>query len=337
MNYDTKQVNKLNVMNEKKIFLEQGFVGPYKTSLSSTFFEELSEKLIAILDDRKKHPIYNRFSVRDWHLVYPEMIDLFKDPAVLGRLQSILGQDLVLWRSKIFDKLPGEGPIGWHQEWGKFNGEEIGNDVPALEIPTNPEGYCNNLTVWFALTDIDHNMGPIRFAKGTNNKRFPIEMVELTKSEFWQNPILEKKPSEIVSMAMENSLILDIDTSDIFSLSDKYTLSKVEIKSRLQKAIKELRGAKTMNFNEEEHNIENLEMKMGEFVIFTERTMHGSSANFSNNRRIGFNGRVTSSNNLIYPGRLTKKYIDGSNLDILNHKCVLLSGNNNNNNNNVLV
>lgn len=321
-------------MNQKELFLNQGFIGPYKTSHSLNFFDRMEKRFSEIIDNRERHPIYNRFSVRDWHLVDKEIIGLFTDTNVLNKLNSILGPDLVLWRTKIFDKVPGEGPIGWHQEWGKFNGEEIGNDVPALEKPTNPSGYSNNITVWFALSDVDSNMGPLRFARGTHKKRFPIEMVELTKSEFWQNPmILKKQPSQLVEMAMENSLVLDIDTSGIFEESEKHSVGKEEIKARLEKAMMQHRGAKTISFFEQEHDIVEMEMSKGDFVIFTERTMHGSGSNISNKRRIGINGRITPSSTLIYPGRLENRFIDGSNLDIMNHKCVLLCGKNRNSNN----
>jgi len=318
-------------MDNKKLFRAQGFIGPFKTSISSVFFHKLANRFIKIIDEREKHPIYNRFSVRDWHLIDSEIVSLFKDKAVLDKLKSILGPDLVLWRTKIFDKAPGEGPIGWHQEWGKFNGEEIGNNIPALENPMNPKGYSNNITVWFALNDIDISMGPLRFARGTHTRRFPVEMVELTKSEFWQNPmILNKKPSQLIDMALEDSLILDIKTENLFNESEKNTLSREEVKKRIENAMRNFRGAKTVSFFEQEHDIVELEMKTGEFVIFTERTMHGSGANTSTNRRIGFNGRITTSSTLIYPFRLSNEFIDGSNLDINNHKCVLLNGKNHN-------
>ena len=67
-------------------------------------------------------------------------------------------------------------------------------------------------------------------------------------------------------------------------------------------------------------------MKKGQFFIFSERCMHGSSANRGSINRLGVNCRVTSSDTLIYPGRLKGEMIDGSNLDITHHECVLLSG-----------
>ena len=60
--------------------------------------------------------------------------------------------------------------------------------------------------------------------------------------------------------------------------------------------------------------------------VFTERTMHGSPANISSRRRLAINGRITRADTIVYPGRLRENFIDGSNLDIRKHRCVLLSG-----------
>lgn len=69
-----------------------------------------------------------------------------------------------------------------------------------------------------------------------------------------------------------------------------------------------------------------LSMKKGEFVIFYERTLHGSAANTSPKSRPAINCRVTLGSTIVYPQRLKGKYIDGSNVDISKHACLKLSG-----------
>ena len=54
--------------------------------------------------------------------------------------------------------------------------------------------------------------------------------------------------------------------------------------------------------------------------------MHGSGPNASDKTRPALNARITNADTLIYPGRLNGEYVDGSNLDISKHECVLLSG-----------
>lgn len=98
---------------------------------------ELSERLAGVVTGRQRSPLYGRHSQRDWHLLDPVLEALMTQDAILGRVASILGPDLLLWRSKIFHKAPDDGVIGRHQEWGDFDGEEIGNSVPAAE-PGHP-------------------------------------------------------------------------------------------------------------------------------------------------------------------------------------------------------
>ena len=127
-----------------------------------------------------------------WHLLDDDLLTILTHPEIVESVAAILGPDLLLWRSKVFAKRPGEGELGWHQEWGAFNGEEIGNDRPSLE-PSAAARLSNdpwNVTVWIALDDVADDMGPIRFARGTHRRRFPITMKPLLYSEFWHDPFL---------------------------------------------------------------------------------------------------------------------------------------------------
>jgi non-heme Fe2+,alpha-ketoglutarate-dependent halogenase len=251
---------------------------------------------------------------------------LFNRKEVIAEVRKILGEDLLLWRTKIFDKMPGEKELGWHQEWGKFNGEEVGNDVPALQHSTDA-GEFWNLTVWFAVCDITADMGPIRFARGTHRNRFPIEMAPVMESEFWHESFLEgQDATQLIQRALNNSLVLDYDTSSIFGQVDIGRLNKEEVDRRIKTRLNSFVGAKTLQFVKEEHDVIELPMKAGQFVIFTERTMHGSGPNTSENRRVGINCRIATSDTLVYPGRLRNEYIDGSNLEISKHRCLLLNG-----------
>lgn len=109
-----------------------GFVGPFESLLSSSHLDRCRDLCERIVSERPRHPLYGRYSVRDWHLVHPEILELLTQAPLVDRLTHLLGPDLTLWRSKIFYKKPGEGELGWHQEVGLFAGDEIGNDKPAL-------------------------------------------------------------------------------------------------------------------------------------------------------------------------------------------------------------
>ena len=272
--------------------------------------------------------MYGRYSVRDWHLEQQSMLALFQDKGLIRRLNQIMGEDLVLWRSKIFNKPPQSGGIDWHQEWGAFNGEEIGNDIPALVHSGNGDDLWD-VTVWVALADVTLDMSPIRFARGTHKKRFPIEMVPLVESGFFVDPFFEiTTKEELIRRALTNSLIDDINTSKAFTAADIHDpeMSLDKAKAIAYQHVQDAKGAVTRGFQAEEYEIVCQEVKKGDYWIFSERTMHGSGPNTSSKTRPAVNARITKSDTLIYPGRLNGEYIDGSNLDISKHRNVLLSG-----------
>ena len=311
----------------RSMFLRDGFVGPFELDVPRARFDRVAARIDEMLERGSPHPLYGRFSVRDWHLLDDELLSTLADGRIVDILSAILGPDLLLWRSKVFAKRPGEAELGWHQEWGAFNGEEIGNDRPAL-IPAAGHGDGPwNLTVWIALDDVEADMGPIRFAQGSHARRFPITMKPLMYSEFWHDPFLGVcGVEEIVTRANTNALVLDIETSHIFQHVDTSRLSLAEAKKIVLDALQTEVGAVTLDFNPADYEIVDMPMPCGSFVVFSERVMHGSSGNRSSRRRLAVNGRYTRSDTVVYPFREHGDRIDGSNIDITRHECILVAG-----------
>ena len=137
-------MNKLSDI-EQKFLADNGYLEPYASVWEEEELDNIRTKLLAHVKNRAdKHPLYGRYSTRDWHLVYPELTRLVSHPKILGQLKSVMGENLILWRSVIFYKPPGGEPIGWHQEFGSFSGEDIGNNKVSL-IPTHLEGVNEKL------------------------------------------------------------------------------------------------------------------------------------------------------------------------------------------------
>lgn len=306
---------------------EEGYVGPFDSQLPESTIDSVFSFLHEYLDKRADHPLYGRYSVREMHLLNKDVLALASQPGLVSSLQQILGEHLALWRSKIFYKKPGDAAIEWHQEWGAFNGEEIGNDIPGLKPCDDNQNEFWNLTIWFALEDIDESMGPMQFIRKSYKKRYPIEMVSMVDSAFWQDPFLDLESKEqLIEKCREGSLVLDIDTSTFLDDIDVEASSIETLKQHILTKCAKLKAAYTCDFDYSEDELVTLPMKKGQYVIFPERTMHRSTANVSDSGRMAINFRVTPSSTLIYPGRINGKYIDGSNIDISNHKSVLLSG-----------
>jgi non-heme Fe2+,alpha-ketoglutarate-dependent halogenase len=312
--------------NQITEFHRNGFIGPLPCFLNTIELDAIAEKTFAIVHRPGIHPLYGRFSVRDWHLLIPELRTLVAHPVVVGALRSLAGNNLNLWRSKIFHKRSRDNGTGWHQEWGAFNGEEIGNDKPSLK-PLKPGDSWWNLTVWVALTDVGMDNAPMKFVRGSHTRRHPIDMAPMPESEFWHDPFIGCETVEDIVLRSTNyTLVLDIDTRHIFRGVDVGSLSLQQAKEHALRELSKMRAARTLGVDDTSPDIVVMPMTRGQFVIFSERTMHGSLPNNSDDERLAFNFRVTTTDTEVYPARHDGDYVDGSNLDIRRHRCVLLSG-----------
>lgn len=309
---------------EVESFWQNGFAGPFTLGLPADELEALSNRCERMVVERWQQPLYGRYALRDWHLVDEGLEQLFTQPAIVERVAQLLGPDLLLWRSKIFYKPPGADAIGWHQEWGLFDGEEIGNSTPSLEPPVFGEDIWD-LTVWVALDDVTQENGPLQFAAGTNRTRVPWVKVPMTQSAFFEEPFKGLTKEQIVARTRNSELVLDIDTDDWLDDFDVENASLAELTNYLHHRFDQL-SAKYTDFRPDPASVATMLMPRGSFVIFSERTMHGSPANNSDRRRTAVNCRITKADTLVYPGRLTGNLVDGSNLDISKHENLLVSG-----------
>ena len=86
-----------------------------------------------------------------------------------------------------------------------------------------------------------------------------------------------------------------------------------------------------IDFPIETSNIHELEVKAGQFFIFSERTLHGSLPNKTDETRWAFNFRITKTSTKIYSENMLKnkhKYIQYGlkNMNLHNWRAVLVRG-----------
>jgi non-heme Fe2+,alpha-ketoglutarate-dependent halogenase len=308
-------------------FHRNGVVGPLPRFLDQGALDELRDACEELVSSRRPHPFYGRFSVRDWHLLWPRMLEAFRHPAIVDRLVQILGEDVTLWRSKIFYKGPGDGHVHWHQDWGWFDGEEIGNARPSL-MPSNPRGRHWDATVWIALDDITPDNGALCFAPGTQHTLYPVAMVPMTESGFYYDPFVANLDKDtIIERARNNKLVLDVDTSRLFDGVNPHVMTQAELERYVRGELAQIKASVTEGFEPPPDDaLELMTMQRGELVIFTERAMHQSLPNRTERARIAIHARITTSDTLVHPFRLRGECIDGHNLDITPHRCVMLHG-----------
>ncbi len=110
---------------------------------------------------------------------------------------------------------------------------------------------------------------------------------------------------EIVRRTKANRLLLEtVNTSSFFDGVDTAKLTAQEAREIVLAKMSKLEAVVTLPFEIAPEDSIEVPMKKGEFVIFYERTMHGSAANRTDIDRIGVNCRVVAADTLVYPQRL---------------------------------
>lgn len=223
-------------------FHKNGFLGPL-TAISESEMAIFRSKLEEELELDSK--AFGVKTVRDRHLDAPFITDLFFTPTITEVVAQLLGPDLLIWRSQVFNQLPGAPPIAWHQA-STYMLEDYKR--PILRPLDKSDLF--QLTIWIAVDDANIENGCVQFLPGTHNK---IRKIKLGSSKKFYNAHFDMEvnpaPSEIVSMPC----------------------------------------------------------RPGQFVIFSERCIHGNNGNRSEDRRMGINFRAITPTTTVYENQ-TKHY-----------------------------
>jgi non-haem Fe2+, alpha-ketoglutarate-dependent halogenase len=138
-------------------FEENGFIGPF-----DLFAADEIAALRKLVDDELlagESPIYGIKSGRDWHLVSRTVYDICAKDAIVERLAPLIGPDILLWRSQLFYKKPGDGVTAWHQDHA-FPGPL---NVPSIDPPIT-------VTAWIALDEATIENGCVELVAGTHKE-----------------------------------------------------------------------------------------------------------------------------------------------------------------------
>lgn len=157
---------------EQEKFNKDGFIGPF------TLFEPQEMKahwkqVRTQLFDRR-HVVYTEAQpgsgVYDYdrHLDNPFLADLVCRPEIVDKVCSVLGPDVLCWRSEFFPKYPGDEGSQWHQA-DTFGG--LGGGTPHIIWP-KAEDFGGAVTVWTAFTEADLETACMQFMPGTTKTMF---------------------------------------------------------------------------------------------------------------------------------------------------------------------
>lgn len=209
--------------------------------------------------------------------------DLLRKPQISQRLASLLGEEVLCWRSQFFEKKPKSIGTFWHQN-SLFR--EVGKDSKL--VPTKKmDDPIVQLTAWIALTDVNIENGALRLMPGS----FPDSRLEFMYNLAQDNLIFFL--SQIPIKQLETPL-----KAALFS-----TGSFIRAQAIFSVVIRMLPDL----FKNSE--IMDLTMKAGECVLFTSSNIHASYPNTTeDNTRFAFVGRCTANHVKVFPNTNTTTY-----------------------------
>ncbi|MDR6594006.1 non-heme Fe2+,alpha-ketoglutarate-dependent halogenase [Saccharothrix longispora] len=218
----------------------------------------------AVYGDGKTVSGVTNLSNYDRHLDVDFLAEHITRPEIVDRVSSILGPDVLCWRSEFFPKYPGDEGTDWHQADNFSN--VAGSKHPQIVWPEDAE-FGGTITVWTAFTEASVDMGCLQFIPGSHRSM---------------------NYDESKSMDYNPDLINKLDKDGVRRGFFGYDYRQLQ---------------KDPDWTPDEANAVSQVMRQGQFIIFWSTLMHASHphAGLTNDMRLGFAGRYLPTSVRVYP------------------------------------
>ncbi|EGJ32233.1 MULTISPECIES: phytanoyl-CoA dioxygenase family protein [Moorena] len=278
-------------------FYHKGWIGPLDIfsyqEVESVRKEIEAISQIELLDEQKiltfSHSDFGVKTAHNHHLYCKLLSDIFEDKRVVSRLNQLGEANLLLWRTSIFHRMPGQEGIDWHQAIQYYEDYPNINENDLFLLFPKGEKVLN-ITVWIALEDLTSEMGTLFFANGSHRQQF--QSIEVSLGE----GLLKEEKCDINLEAEPES--------KRYSKVCQFNENEWEIESIPM-------------------------VKAGQAIIFTEQVMHSAPSNCSNKERWVIVGRYIRPSVIVHPQLQNNNYIDSYGCDLRKHFCILVSGSDN--------
>ncbi len=280
---------------ELQSFDQNGFIGPfplYSREEMQNQLRSLRGKLLnldrSIYDAGATASGTTNLSTYDRHLDIEFLMQHIKRPEIVDRVASILGEDLLCWRTEFFHKYPGDEGTDWHQA-SNFAGV-AGDKKPQIEWPDGSR-FGGTITVWTAFTDATIEKGCMQFVPGTHKTMF-----------------------------YDESKVITYD-ADRINNSEKEGVRR----GFFGYDYRELQ--KDPNWRPDEEAAVSMQVPAGHFFIFWSTLLHASHPHLglTKDMRLAYAARYLPTKVKVYPhSRQLQEF--GGTASLEQHRCVLVSG-----------
>ncbi|KAB1910372.1 chlorinating enzyme [Micromonospora tulbaghiae] len=154
-------------------FRANGFFGPFQVyeieEMKAAWRRErlqLLDRSKAVYQDEAAQSGNTNISNYDRHLDSSFLADHISRPQIVDRVASVLGPDLLCWRTEFFPKYPGDEGTDWHQADTFANA----SGKPQILWPDEVKEFGGTITVWTAFTEANEENGCLQFIPGTHQQ-----------------------------------------------------------------------------------------------------------------------------------------------------------------------
>lgn len=145
--------------DELESYHKNGYLSTFELC-SPEAMSEIRERMNRLMEEET-------FQTDANHHEHRFLYDLITRPEIIDRASSILGEDVVLWRSNFFVKNPGGKAVPWHQDYNSW--------------PLEP---MINLTAWIAFDEATVENSCVWVIPGSHRKILPHVRTEAGKVLF---------------------------------------------------------------------------------------------------------------------------------------------------------
>jgi non-haem Fe2+, alpha-ketoglutarate-dependent halogenase len=150
-------------------FADNGFIGPFDLYDEDEAPLIWNKALIEMVTSKNK-PHNSTIINYDRHLDCDTLSKVVAEPKIVHKLASLMGPDIICWKTNVFEKNPGADGTGWHQVETHMLYESDTVAYPSIRYTEETKAVTQELTVWTSFSQADREHACLRFIPGSHKQ-----------------------------------------------------------------------------------------------------------------------------------------------------------------------